>query len=125
MCVCVHKVPYIKINSLQMTDCELSVHCSHAVIWVAWYMCMRLYVEINSLHMQRLLCIHACMYIHVLKVPYMSIIWWAVCFKIQILHFRSDHNTFIQDVQFSFKMCNFHSRAFKIIHSRFKILMDA
>ncbi len=60
VCVSVHKVPYIKTNSLQMADCELSVHCLHAVIRVAcMYMCMR---PINSLHMQRLLCIHACIY---------------------------------------------------------------
>ena len=66
VCVCVHKVPYIKINSLQMADCELSVHCLHAVIYGLHGICAcALYVEINSLHMQRLLCI----YMHVYTCP--------------------------------------------------------
>ncbi len=56
-------------------------------------------------------------------------VWWAVCFKIQMLHFHSDHNTFIQDAY------SIHSRpaifiqdfyAFKMrsIHSRCAIFMQ-
>ncbi len=81
VCVCVHKVPYIKINSLQMADCELSVHCLHAVIWVAWYMCMRP-LRRDKFITHAASVVYTCMYIHVLKVPYMSINPLQICVPI-------------------------------------------
>ncbi len=52
------------------------------------------------------------MHIATVSFKMCNFLWWAVCFKIQMLHFHSDHNTFIQDVQFSLKSIQDYS--FKI-----------